>query len=229
MGPGPGTVHSTGGGSLPVATFQTGATSVGSNTPQTLAVSLPGSGAQQFVILGLAGASLGTAITSITLAPNVGTTVNLAQQVIDAASRVAIWSGTLLSDANSATTGTITVTFVANPSNGTLLTLWTVPLANLISTTPTTANNDNGAGTSVSTTISTTSGGFVIGVGGHGNGQTTIAISGTETYTNDFTSVSGITAAFAHANGVATNASSTVTNTVSPTSGSVRLVAAAWR
>ncbi|MGJ4996209.1 hypothetical protein ACQR0Z_17405 [Bradyrhizobium sp. HKCCYLS3077] len=217
------------GGSNPVVTFRTGAASTGSGATQTLNVTLPGDGNQQFCILALFGGVLQQAISSVTVAPNVGSTVTLTRNVIDAQTRAAIYSGALLSDANSATSAVVTINYTANPFGNTQMAFYTAPLANLNSTTPTTTSQVGSTVTSISSTLATSAGGFIVTASFSGSNETTVATSGTETFTPGYNVPTVIPGDSSYANGISTNAASNVSFTVSPTATNIRMVAAAWR
>jgi hypothetical protein len=220
-----------GGGTLPVPTFQFEASSSASTATQTWTGSIGAATPQRFIILGLGSSALATSLTSLAVAPNVGSTVNASQVVIDAGARAAIWQAVLLSDADTATTATITVTYSANPFSITILNLWTVASANLSSQTPVGSNSsDTSTSLTGTTTVATTSGGFVIAVSRNSvNPNATSSFSGTETYAQrSNASSSGNSVAAADASGVGTNASSSITATWG-SSGTVALAVASWR
>lgn len=223
-------------GSGPVPTWQFSGNSSASSAVQTWSVSLGSPAAQRFLILGLGGSALSTAITNITVAPNVGSTITLTtagnKTIIDAGARAAIYQCVLLSDADTATTATITITYSTNPFGNTILHLWTVPSGNMSSQTATgTGSIDTTTATTTSTTVNTTAGGFIIAVGNDSinPNATSSFVGSTETFTQrSNTNGTGISTCAGDASGIATNASSNVTCNFS-SSGTIRLAAAAWR
>jgi hypothetical protein len=219
---------------LPVATLQGANETASSGQIQTFATNLPGTGAQQFVVIGIMGASISVGITSVVLTPNVGSALTLSVVTADTGLRTTLFSGTLAPNANSATSGTVTVTYTSNFSSVSGVSVYTVPLANMSSTTPTSSqSNDATTATTVSTTLATNNGGFIIAIGQSSAAQTTNSVGGTATYTQDINfngSQSGnvLYGVGAHANGVGRTDSSTVTYTAGA-SATLRLSSAAWR
>lgn len=219
------------GGSLPIATFQSGLSMTGSGVTQTATVSLPGTG-QSFVVVAFSGNAVngGNPIVSVTVA-SAGGTGTLSLTVKDASPEVAIYQGTMPVGSNSDTSATVTLTYNANPFGNTILNLWTVPAANILSTTAVTGSLDTTGTITAAANLSTTSGGFIIVAGRSSDntgGQTITASGTTETLITDFTVNSGITAVGGHVNGIATNASNSVAVNFS-TSANLRMAAAAWR
>jgi hypothetical protein len=215
-------------GTLPVATFQTSGLATGTGQTQTVtAASIGAATPQRFIVIVLTDTALSSLpVTSFTLTPNVGSAITLSQVVANN-SRVAIFQGVLLSDADTATTANISITLTSNPGVTIQYGLWTVPSANLNSQTATGSNGANTAsGTTISTTFNTTAGGFII-AGCRDNVATTYTFTGTETYTLDYTAVASANGAGAHANGITTNAANSITCTA--TSGALTVAAAAWR
>lgn len=223
-------------GSGPVPTWQTSANSSASTAVQTWAVSLGSPTGQRFLILGMASSALATSITNITVAPNVGSTITLTtagnKVIIDAGARAAIYQAVLLSDADTATTATITITYSTNPFSNTFLHFWTVPSANMSSQTATgTGSIDTTTATTTSTTVNASANGFIIAIGNDSinPNATSSFVGSTETFTQrNNSSSSGISSCAGDASGIAANASSNVTCNFA-SSGTIRLVAAAWR
>jgi len=220
--------------SLPVSTFQYQAQSTGANVTQTWAATLGTATPQRFLIFAVGSFSNKSTVTSITVAPNAGSTVSLSQAAIDSASahQLAIWTGVLLSDADTATTATITITYSANPAATTGGLLWTVPSLNMSSRTSVgTGNNTTASSTTSTTTLATSAGGFVVALGlASSQPNTPSSISGTESYTTQSQLIgSGLYVDTAgNASGVATNASSSVTATYNAST-TVKVIAASWR
>jgi hypothetical protein len=216
-------------GSGPVPTWQNSLNSSASAATQTWSVSLGSPAALRFLILSLGGSALATSVTSLTIAPNVGTPVTATRIVIDSTSRSALYQAVLLSDADTATTATITIVYSTNPFGNTPLTLWTVASGNMLSLTATGVGSNNATSTTVAATVNTTAGGFMVAVGRQAAGGTSNFTGSTETFSQRSNIAVGTpTYASADAQGIATNASSAVDVTFSA-SGAISLVAAAWR
>lgn len=192
-----------------------------------------GPGATRFFVLALVGSPVATVIDSITLQPNVGSTITLLvadRVVIDASTRSVLYKGVFLSDADTATTVTVTVNYHGNPFGATIASMWTCPSATMASSTPTgTGSNDNAAGTSATTTVSVAAGGFIIAaMSTNATNPTSNFTGSTEAITRRAQVTLGATdSAFGDVSNAVTPGSSTVTVNVG-TSAAVRLAAAAW-
>lgn len=193
-----------------------------------------GPGATRFFVLALTGSPVATTVTNITVQPNVGSTITLTtagnRVVIDASTRSTLYQGVFLSDADTATTVTVTVTYSANPFGATIASMWTCPSATMASSTPTgTGSNDNAAGTSATTTVSVAAGGFIIAaMSTNATNPTSNFTGSTEAITRRAQVSLGATdSAFGDVSNAVTPGSSTVTVNVG-TSAGVRLAAAAW-
>lgn len=185
------------------------------------------------------GASIGTAaadrLVVVAIAnnfSNMGSGNTLAMTLDSGGGAVAMTQHTY-SGNNGATTGIYSLTVPTGTTATIVGTLTGGAFANinfhvftitgLSSTTPTGTSSNTLTASSVSTNVATTSGGVIIAALSTQSTFTNMAGS-TETFTVDFSS----TRASAHATGVATNASSTVTNNASG-SASITVSAAAWR
>jgi hypothetical protein len=222
-------------GAAPVVTWRNSAQSDLTTATQSWSVDLGSAAALRYLILGLGGISLGTTITSLTITPNVGTAVTASQVAADAGGgsrRATIWSGVLLSDADSATTATVTLVYSTNPFGGTMLHFWTVPSGDMSSQTATgTGGVATAAATTTSTTVNTSANGFIVAVARSSvNPNATTSFTGsTETITQrNNSSTTGISTCSGDASGVAANASSSVVVNFG-SSGTISLAAAAWR
>lgn len=208
----------------PTASLNTNGTTAASTAVQTFSMTFSAS-AEKFIVIGLAGLGLSVAITSVTVDPDVGTTVGLSQVVANN-SRVVLYQGVLLSDADTATSATVTITYAGSPGVNTGYAVWLADSLKMSSSTATGSNGTNAVGTSLSTTVATSADGFIIAMGRTSAGNFSNMTGSTETFTTFNTS--GSNGAGGFANGVAANASSTV-NTNWSSSGTITLVAAAWR
>lgn len=209
--------------------------SSGSGTTQSFTFSIS-AGNQYVVILGVTLASGGT-IVSGTITPNVGTAVAaiVADTVNGGAPNIgtSIVYGVLLSDANTATSVTISVTFSGNPFQNSIGSLWVAPSGGFNSTTPTGTGHatPTSATTSVNTSVNTSANGFIIAMGGSRN---VTSNTGTITSTNATWGATGndTTGSVQRAKAVTTSGVITTSETVTVTytqSGAVGLSVAAWR
>jgi len=173
--------------------------------------------------------------TSISAAPNVGTTVTCtAVNYVQTSSNVdaGIHYCLLLSDANTATSVTITITYPSNPFAARVISLWYLPRGSLSSTTPVDnkTNVTNSSGTSLSINLNTSAGSFYV-VGGASNNisANSGSFSATETVTlRTSTAASGVTHTAGDAQNVAAQAPDAITQTFTQSSTMV-LVGASWR
>lgn len=179
--------------------------------------------ARRLVIVGLAGGNL--AISSVTITPNIGTakTATLIQSTVPAALAYAL----LDADADTATTVTVSVTYSSSPFARTQMDVWTIPSAQLSSTTPTATVGPNFVASTLTNTINiaTPAQGIVIAYAW--SGGTFGSISGAEVYANRNNPHSFKIVVAADACNTSSSASSSITATFG-TSGDTALVAAAW-
>ena len=151
---------------------------------------------RKFLILSFGGAdfSSGLTISSLTITPqdflgnNVGTPITLMSPTLDAsAGQSGILGITLNANNAGATTFSINITFSAG-TGGTLIQAWTVPFADLNSTTHTGANGSTTASsTTGSTTLTASAGGFIIATAFNTAAQTasnSYSFSGTDAGSN---------------------------------------------
>lgn len=198
---------------------------------------------RKFLILSFAGPTFsgGGAVTisSLTVTPqdflgnNVGTPVVLSSPTLDQATgQLAILGVPLNSNNAGATTFSLSVTYSASPFNGTSIQAWTVPYADLSSTTKT---GSGGSTTTTSltgtTTLNVSAGGFVIAAGYSTTNQVgtgTFSFTGTESYGVRWANISGIPTMSGDASNAGANAASALTATFNA-SGTVYVAAVAWR
>jgi hypothetical protein len=209
--------------------------SSGSGVTQTFTFTIT-PGTQYVCILGVTIASGGTVVSG-SFTPNVGTAVaaTVADTVNGGAPNIgsSIVYGVLLSDANTATSVTASITYSGNPFQNSVGSLWVAPSGGFNSTTPTGASHatPTAATTSVNTSVNTSANGFIIAIGGSRN---TTSNTGTITSTNatwgatgnDTTSSVQRAKAVTSSGVISTSENVTVTYTQS---GAVGLSVAAWR
>jgi hypothetical protein len=197
---------------------------------------------RKFIIFSLSGSDFGlNPILDIKITPkdyagnNVGTashpsTVAIVSQA-DASGGVALYSGTLGTDANAATSFQFDLT-LRSQSGNTIVNVWTVPFGDLISTSATgSGHSTKPTSLTGTTTLNVSAGGFIIVVAKTSttptNGDAFATVTGTETYATRWEGT-GIHTVSADAANAFANAASSVTITYA-TSGTVDLVAAAFR
>jgi len=176
----------------------------------------PSINAQKFVIISLCGE---TAIATIVLTPKdaqgntVGTPVTAS--LVKNQGRTQIQQAILGSDANNAYAVDISVNYGSAQFSGSLLQLWTVPLASLNSTTTTgTGGSSAASNTSVTATVNVSAGGFIIQAGNNNTLYTTACtLSGTETFAKRFERSNHVGSYSADASNCSANAASSATAT----------------
>lgn len=228
--------------SLPVPTYLSGAQTASSGASQSrTGVSTGPASPRKVLIFTWTGAQSGSAaaVTQVDVVPNVGTTKTatvgnggIVVQQNSSQPYAGIGFVVLDADADTSTTADFNFTFQGNPFGTTQINVWTVPLADLSSTTPTGFSAVRAAtNTTLSTTIATSAGGFVIAAGSNLNFTSNPGtLSGTETYaTRRVASAGSATHIAGDSSGVAANAASTVTETYTSTAANLGLVAASWR
>lgn len=211
------------------ATGLTGASLVQTTTAIPLGPSI---GSQKFVIVSLS--NPGVQPTSVTLTPKdaqgnaSGSAV--AMTFVKQQNTVQIYQGTLGSDANSAYAVDASVVYPTNPFGNTILQLWTVPLADMSSTTATgTGGASASSATADTATVNVSAGGFIIQSTHMNTSYSTAAVlSGTETYAQRYETGVGIPGYCADASNCSANAASSATGTF-PVTGNIDMALAAWR
>jgi hypothetical protein len=182
------------------------------------------------LIVGYTGA--GASVVSATISQAVGGPISASIVRADATTigcsilQFAIPNGTDL------TNSTLTLNLSASPSTLGYVGFWTVPTADLSSVTPVASNSAvSASAATLSTTLATSSGGFVIAIGVQGQvGANVCTYSGTESYARRYeANTLARDHSGADASGNSANASSTVTATWSQGATSCRLTAASWR
>jgi len=230
--PGPGSPAAS--ASPPSITYAGTVTGSTSASPQTTTFTV-GATTLNMLIVKYSGAT-NLQPVSMSAAPNVGTTVSCTSvDYVQTASNVdaGIYYCLLLSDANTATTVTISLSWGAsNPFGARQVSLWYLPAGSLSSTTPVDhkTNFTNSSGTALSIGLNTSAGGFYV-VGGASNGLIASGVSYTagETVTTDtFVAAAGAVHAAGNAQNVAAQAPDTITQTFVGSSTMV-LVGASWR
>ena len=216
---------------VPVPTWRYGVALTGSGQVQTTtALPLgPSIGAQKFVIITLAGLALNAVATltprDITGAAS-GTPVTTT--LVKRQGGVQILQATLGSDANAAYSVDVSVDYGSNPFGGSIIQLYTVPFADMSSTTNTGVGGASAASTAATATVNVSSGGFIIQVAKIDVAYTTAAVlTGTETFAKRTELGSGIPTYSADASNCSANASSSATGTFQ-NSGNIDLALAAW-
>lgn len=226
---------------LPVPTYSasSGTASASTATQQLVNASIGAAATQRMIIIGSTHSNGQTPISSITVAPNVGTTVTA---TIDKdyhagafAPSAIIAHAVLLSDADTATTATITINFSANPFATSRIGVWYLPSGNLSSVVPVDAEGSSANGTSVSSmslNLATSSGGFAIAIAAN---EATSADAGTitspnETWAQRAASVlsAGVVHIAADASGLTTQAADAITAAWT-TGHDSALIAVSWR
>jgi hypothetical protein len=217
----------------PVPTFLASISSTGSGGTRTTASQSIGAAASDRKLLILVTGHSGTSqtLTSLVITPNAGSPVTATLQLIQTTSANPMLIA-FTADVPLGTTATFTLNF-----GGTLFTtpefhIWSVPANNLSSGTPVaSAKNQAASNTTIGLSIATTSGGFVVAAGVCAQpSNTTDTITGTETYVSHaHQAVGGGVHVAADTTNVATNASSTVTYTTSPTAGVIGVIAMSFR
>lgn len=227
---------------LPVPTYSSssGASSTATATQQLVNASIGAAAPQRMVIIGYTRSNAGVAVSSITVSPNVGSTVTATvDKDYHGASGNTCTSGlahaVLLSDADTATTATITINYAANPFSASRIDAWYLPSGNLSSTTPVDAEASSANGTSVSSlslNLAASSGGFAVAVAVNdaisANAGTITSLN--ETWAQRASSVlqAGAVHNAADASGLTTQAADTITAAWVAANNSA-LVAASWR
>lgn len=222
---------------LPVPTLLgTGAATSGGGTPASrTGVSLGTAAANRFLICALTQDS-GTLPTSVVLTPNVGTAITLtaAAQTPAGANLACIYYGALLSDADTATTCTLTCTYASNPFGSAVLTLYSVDKTTLSSQTPVDgkASHATTVSTLSITNYSSSAGGFLIACGYNGAsaGVTTHTLTGSETISSDTgVSVSSAYHLCGKASGVSAHTGDGTVTATFNTTDSIAIAVATWR
>lgn len=193
----------------------------------------PSIGAQKFVILSLGGGNSGGANAIVTLTPKdaqgnaAGTPVTATLAIRQARSH--IYQAVLGSDANSAYAVDVSVDYGSNPFAASLLQLWTVPLADLNSTTATgTGGASASANTAVTATVNVPAGGFIIQVGWNDTlYNAACTLTGTETYAKRFERSNHVGSYSADASNCSANAASSATATFA-VAANLNLALASW-
>lgn len=202
---------------------------------------------RKFLILSVGGTSL--SVQSLTVTPqdffgnNVGSAITLSNPTPIAAAgtlapAVSLYALSLNANNATATTFSLNITFTGDPFQGNIVNVWTVPLADLSSTTPTGSNGSSTASsTTGSTTLTLSAGGFVIVVASGSAAMpasTTYSFSGTDAGSNSipmdlrWLSPSGIQTMSGDGANVQTSGTATVQATV-VNSGTVNIAAVAFR
>lgn len=213
---------------LPVPNYRYSVNSTGTGASQSASnLPLGPEGVRQFVIIALAG----SAGPTLTLTPNVGSPVSAT--LVKQQGNTSIWQALLGTDAASATTFNLSIQYSGNPFGGNWINVWTVPFANLSSTTATGfGGSTTTSSISGSATAATSSGGFTIAIGyntaWYTDFNTPGSISGTESYVKNFEWPSGVTFIAGCASNVGANAASSVTVSLQ-NAGTCDVAVAAWR
>lgn len=236
-------LRTTGGATLPMPTWR----DVGSFTQgacsttcveTTSGLQLGPEAVQKFLILTIQNIDLSfSTISSWTIQPqdyngnNVGSPVSPSTTPIQRIGKTAILSAALNANNAGATTFSITMTLSQNPFGNPLIQCWTVPLADMNSTTPTGSNTGTASSTAATSgTFAVSTGGFVIAASENSASPTSLAAALTGTDPNSYANrwqVSDSQFGGDVANATA-NASATTTVTY-PNTGTVNLAAVAWR
>jgi hypothetical protein len=185
----------------------------------------------KFIIFSLSGTDFGfNPILDIKITPkdhlgnNVGAAVHPSTTAIisqgSASGGVSLYSALLGTDANAATSFQLDLT-LTSASGNTLVNVWTVPFADLNSTTPTGSNKSSTpASVSGTTTVNVSAGGFILAVADNSivpySGAAFATVAGSESYAMRWEGT-GIHAVSADAANASANASSSVTVTFSST------------
>jgi len=222
----------------PVLTYRSGVLATGTGTSQTAtALSIGAASARKMVIVSFTGDSAITgADPTMTITPNVGTAKSGIKAILATDNTdpiLGIYYAVLDADSDTATTVDLSVTLPNNPFVGIYFNIWTVPSASLSSSTPTDSKfARNSSATSLSvTTLSTSSGGFIVAAGCSGNFATgSSAYSGSETTTmRNNASASSACHTCADASSVAAHSGDCTVTATFTTADNVGLGAVSWR
>jgi hypothetical protein len=223
---------------LPVPTYSasSGASNGSGQTQSLLNASIGAAAARRMVIFAWTMAGGGSALSSATITPNVGTakTVTIAKQQPGTPSSPpgGIAYAVLDADADTATTVTIALTFAANPFNTARINVWYLPSGDLSSTAPVDAQIiRTAATTSVNLNLATSAGGFAIAaaVSITGVSNSGAISSSNETWASRTNNLAnGAQHVAADASGLTAQVADTITATFA-TAQNTSLVAASWR
>lgn len=222
--------------SLPVPTWSSssGQSNAGGTIQQLIGTSIGAAAARRIVIIKY---SAGTDVqpSSITVAPNVGTTktctlVNYIAAGGSASAGIAYC--VLDADADTATTVTTTLNYAANPFGSRHLDIYYLPSGDLNSTTPVDSKTaSSAAATTLNISLNTSAGGFYIVGGASANissNSGSLSATGETPTLRANTAVAGALHVTADASGVAAQAPDTITETFTA-SGAMASVGASWR
>jgi hypothetical protein len=202
----------------------------GTSTETKTALNLGTAAQDLLLICGVTGA--GATVTSATITPSGGGAINATVVRTDGTTigcsilQFAIPNGTDLTNA------TLVLNLSAAPSTLCDVGFWTVNVSDLSSTTAVGSNSAVSASAqTVSTTLATSSGGFVIAVAVFGAvGANTLTFSGTESYSRRYErNENSRDHSGGDSSGNSTNASSTVTAAWTQAASSCRVTAVSWR
>lgn len=211
---------------VPVPTWRGAHAAATSDTPQFIpALQLGLTNERKFVVVSVI--AFLTPI-SVVLSPETGAAVTAT--LVKAQGKVSIFKALLGTDANAAKTFALDITYASNPFSGSAVEVWTVPHADMASTTET---GTGGAGTTATTVVSATvnasAGGFVIAAVNSTTGYTSMpSTSGSSNVYAIRSLSSGIQKLALDASNVAASATSGLTVTVNVV-GDLTLALAAWR
>jgi len=199
---------------------QTGTTQANSGIP------IGPAAARRLVIVGLCGPTVD--ISSVTITPNVGTAKSATVISKPANARAYLVYALLDADADTATTITVSVTYISNPFARTQMDVWAIVSGQLSSTTPVDTKTALVLANTVgSLNIATSAAGCVIAICSDSTAAQNGVISGAETYAQRrFLGLIACVAADSSNNSA--SGSSAVTATY-PSSGDISIAAASWR
>lgn len=185
--------------------------------------------ARRLVILGLGGAWVQCVVT---ITPNIGTakTATVIQGPDVDFTRAKIAYALLDADADTATSITVTLVYGQSPFATTQMDVWTIPSAQLSSTTPvaSTLLKQQAAAISQTINIATSAGGLVIG---YTFNDTNLlgTITGTESYATRYAPNNFVRTVAYDSSNNSVNASSSITATYPSAGGKISMCAASWR
>lgn len=216
----------------PVPTFIASLNAPGSGGTWTTALQAIGVAAADRKLLILVMGHTGTSqvTNSLVVTPDSGSPVTATAQLVQATSANP-YMAAFTADVPTGANATFQINFASTIFFTPQIHVWSVPANNLSSGTPVASvKNQLASNTAISLNIATTSGGFVVAAGLCASTADTGTVSGTETFTkrSDRT-VEAADHIAADASNVATNASSTVTMTFSPTAAIIGLIAMSFR
>lgn len=187
----------------------------------------PPGGGQRFLIFSTTGiAGLNGAIT---VTPDVGSVVTAAAPV-KRQGNVQVHQVTLGADANAATKVNFSIDYGSPPFGGGMVQMYTVPLSDLLSTTPTGSNGASIVGNvAITATVNVAAGGFIIqATKASAQYSTAAVLSGDNAYAKRFENGAPFHGYFADASNCSASAVSSATGTF-PISENIDMVLVSWR